>query len=534
MGDVADILGVRDGLAAAKAAAGASKKQAEKKPEGMSREVFALVGSGASLPSIMPTGGRIQEIIADKSRVVTPWVLCEFTNSARTDELKLKHWQRKARAQDDYAFAMFNRKSAVVQYTPEEYLSCVAGGDTAQQQQQRQGQSASGDSNGLASDKIWTQEETDTLFRLCQELNLRWFIIQDRWPGDSPPTVTEIKKRYYDVSKKVLQNRRKKKVSAAQRQASGPPGGADVTYDAAGIPDKATVSAKRITTMQNELYDFSYRKDYEDKRERQLELLYSRSLKDEATEAKLVQDIRRIDTYLRGLQKEAPAIKKKTKASAMSSKMPALLHPFPSSVVDSILRGEHENARAALKVKPGTVSKRSDRFKIEASQNGIGEQLKGKILDQVFKEILGLPIRPVPTPKVCDAWEKLVQDTVKLCAMQSKLFDLNAELQGLKGLPVPVRKNNKKRPVALVAAPGTVAAAQSSSSGGSGPLQKKKKTSDSKKSTVKIKLKTETISVAAGGGGGGADGASVVSSGSQKRKAGGGGDKGTSSKKKKT
>lgn len=42
---------------------------------------------------------------------------------------------------------------------------------------------------------MWTKEETDQLFDLCERFDLRFIVIADRFP--SPRTVEELKDRYY-------------------------------------------------------------------------------------------------------------------------------------------------------------------------------------------------------------------------------------------------------------------------------------------------------------------------------------------------
>lgn len=42
---------------------------------------------------------------------------------------------------------------------------------------------------------MWTKEETDLLFSLCEQFDLRFIVIADRFP--SSRTVEELKDRYY-------------------------------------------------------------------------------------------------------------------------------------------------------------------------------------------------------------------------------------------------------------------------------------------------------------------------------------------------
>lgn len=43
--------------------------------------------------------------------------------------------------------------------------------------------------------QMWTKEETDQLFDLCQRFDLRFIVVADRFP--SSRTVEELKDRYY-------------------------------------------------------------------------------------------------------------------------------------------------------------------------------------------------------------------------------------------------------------------------------------------------------------------------------------------------
>ncbi len=91
--------------------------------KGLNREVFQLTGGNPGPAS--PTGVSAQVPIFQKKRkgaskqVHWEWVC--FSNSARTDGLELKHWQKKGVQWEDYPFARFNKKLEVLQYSDEEY-----------------------------------------------------------------------------------------------------------------------------------------------------------------------------------------------------------------------------------------------------------------------------------------------------------------------------------------------------------------------------------------------------------------------------
>ena len=91
--DVKDIMGIKgEGKATAKK----SKGPAEKKPEGVSREVWQITKdakqSGDALAPLVPSlGAGLKDKRKVQARNVA-WSWQPFKNSARSDDLKLKHW----------------------------------------------------------------------------------------------------------------------------------------------------------------------------------------------------------------------------------------------------------------------------------------------------------------------------------------------------------------------------------------------------------------------------------------------------------
>lgn len=47
----------------------------------------------------------------------------------------------------------------------------------------------------------WTKQETDHLFDLCRQFDLRFTVIQDRWDVTrfSKRSIEDLKERYYDI-----------------------------------------------------------------------------------------------------------------------------------------------------------------------------------------------------------------------------------------------------------------------------------------------------------------------------------------------
>uniref|UniRef100_A0A6N2MWG1 Myb-like domain-containing protein n=1 Tax=Salix viminalis TaxID=40686 RepID=A0A6N2MWG1_SALVM len=108
------------------------------------------------------------------------WQWLPFTSSARKDNLQLYHWVRVVNGvppTGDYSFAKYNKSVDVLKYTEEEYEKYL-------------------------TDPMWTKEETDQLFDLCERFDLRFVVIADRFT--SSRSVEELKDRYYNVSRAML------------------------------------------------------------------------------------------------------------------------------------------------------------------------------------------------------------------------------------------------------------------------------------------------------------------------------------------
>lgn len=157
-----------------------------RKPEGMHRELFALLNTSDSDAPLLPSDyAPISDNSYKQNRanlgIKKPrkWDVVEFTNSARKDDLILKHWQRVDAAPSDYPFAKYNSRidSHIPKYNDSEYNTF------------------------LLCDQ-WTKEETDYLMQMCSRFDLRFIVIHDRWDKNrfkTERTVEDLKERYYFV-----------------------------------------------------------------------------------------------------------------------------------------------------------------------------------------------------------------------------------------------------------------------------------------------------------------------------------------------
>ncbi|KAG7156505.1 DNA methyltransferase 1-associated protein 1-like [Homarus americanus] len=135
------------------------EKEGMRRPEGMHRELYALLYSDSNkdLPPLLPSdSGQGYKSVKAKlgMKRVRPWKWMPFTNLARKD----------------------NAKVELLSYSDAEY------------------------SEHLLCDG-WTRIETDTLFELCHRFDLRWPVIHDRWPSHlTTRKMEDLKERYYSVT----------------------------------------------------------------------------------------------------------------------------------------------------------------------------------------------------------------------------------------------------------------------------------------------------------------------------------------------
>lgn len=199
-----------------------SKKQKVAVPrpnlKGLAREVQSL---GGDTPiSIVAEVSQYKRRRLANRKPANKWELRTFKNSARDDQsLLLRHWKRKsepgpeqadadAAAEgekeepeiEDSAFAKFNVKVQVPEYNEEQYNAKLQNGD-------------------------WTKDETDYLFQVAKDFDLRWPLVWDRYeyspkqpedvdmngsstavvPAPRQRTMEDLKSRYYEVAAKMME-----------------------------------------------------------------------------------------------------------------------------------------------------------------------------------------------------------------------------------------------------------------------------------------------------------------------------------------
>ncbi|KIM46378.1 hypothetical protein M413DRAFT_312999 [Hebeloma cylindrosporum] len=184
---------IRSALSIPEASATAGPSQPKKpaltntrKPEGISRELYSLIGPSApSLAAQLIKPRLKQKPNFGGGTSKTRWELRPFKNSGRRDNLELQHWEKVTTdPATEYSFAKYNVQPTTYSYSQDEYTRFL-------------------------EDKDWTKEETDYLFSVVQDFDLRWYIISDRYDYPDGPSrhMDDLKDRYYSVCRKLVRNR---------------------------------------------------------------------------------------------------------------------------------------------------------------------------------------------------------------------------------------------------------------------------------------------------------------------------------------
>uniref|UniRef100_A0A8C4R863 DNA methyltransferase 1-associated protein 1 n=1 Tax=Eptatretus burgeri TaxID=7764 RepID=A0A8C4R863_EPTBU len=361
-----------------------SKKLVEtptfKRPEGMHREVYALLYTRDApplLPSDSTRGYRTAKARLGCRRV-RPWHWVPFTNPARSDGALLHHWRRVCDENQPYPFARFNKTVDIPSYSEHEYQT-------------------------LLQNESWSRAETDYLWDLCRQFDLRWIVIHDRYDTRrfGKRSLEDLKERYYMVSAKL----------ARARGPGGERGPLSVPFDA----------------------------DHERRRKEQLERLFSRTPEQVTEEENLLTELRRIEARRRERERATADLHKLMTAADGAAGNAAGLRVSVGSAgsaggVGSGQAGGGSGERRTAKKKvpqrrehgdrggvPETtgirfpdfkaagVMLRSQRMRLPSS---VGQK-KVKVIEQVLTE-LGIDLIPMPTETIVTQFNELRSDLLLL------------------------------------------------------------------------------------------------------------------------
>lgn len=389
-----------------------------RKPEGMHRELFALLNTSDADTPLLQTDFGIgsqttcyKQVRANLSiKKPRKWLWTPFLNPARKDHLQLFHWRRVTdpnEAPKEYQFAKYNIRldNHVPKYDDKEY-------------------------NMLLYCDQWTKEETDYLMEMCYKFDLRFLVIHDRWDTKRFPTkrsVEDLKERYYFVYNQLAKAR-------------------------------AFIEAPKLK---------EYDSVHERKRKQQLLNLYNRTKEEIEEEQNLMNEMKKIEQKKRERERKTQDLQKIMDAAGRTApdKRSETSHHAHTPTVGrpsgSGMRGmpgrrpgrgagrpsrdsmasltPHLSGTAASLLEVNTVgikfpdfktsgtSLRSQRLKLPTS---LGTK-KMKALEQMIQE-LGLDQFPMPTESICQNFNELRSDLLLLYEIKVNLANTEFEIQSIK------------------------------------------------------------------------------------------------------
>lgn len=365
------------------------RTKTSKRPEGMHREVFALLyNDNKDAPPLLPTdtalgiGSGYKQIKARLGmKKVRKWQWAPFTNPARSDGAVFHHWKRISDDAREYPFAKFNKQLVIPTYTVNEYNNHLRSNPTK-----------------------WTKAQTDHLFELAKRFDLRFIVMADRWDRANygTKTVEDLKERFYEVT---------------------------------GILAKIKGNADK------KVYIFDA--EHERKRKEQLKKLFDRTPKQIEEEQMLLNELKKIEARKKERERKTqdlqklisqadqqgdaasnPAAARKSEKKLYKKKIQN--QPRPSKV-DSVVNAVETAGIKFADLRGSGVSLRSQKMKLPAN---IGQK-KAKALEQAIQEFKVDPAPP-PTEEICNAFNELRSDMVLLCELRTALATCNFELESLK------------------------------------------------------------------------------------------------------
>lgn len=359
----------------------------KQRPEGMSRELYALLGPNA--PSLVmgqadgpgsdgPTGARAFQPKFQRKAATAParrWMWTPFRNPARLDTpaesasdgarsgLVLHHWRpldpnapqnEEEEAPLDAVWAPYNTASQVFHYTTDEYTQYLADDD-------------------------WTREETDYLIEMCDTYDLRFIVIADRyeWPGRTR-TIEDLKARYYTICRRLLRER---------------------------------ISNEDIETRQAQLQTYAYDRQLETERKRAVQTLFSRTPEQLAEEEALYVESRRFEQNEAKFAKERDDLLRllggreglpTCTAATVAAVGAGLLWPPGSAADDTIGDGAKKSKRRRSEPAAAGVKAKDPQQQLWDAQHFITRfsTTSPHVLRTPYPNLIGTPsvLPPVATP----------------------------------------------------------------------------------------------------------------------------------------
>ncbi|KAF3554467.1 hypothetical protein F2Q69_00018158 [Brassica cretica] len=323
------------------------------------RMVYALTGGVAPLmPSIDVT--HLKRPPPPDEKVAWQWL--PVKSSARKDDLQLYHWVRVVNdvpPTGDYSFAKYNKSVDVLKYTDDEYENHL-------------------------TDPVWTKEETDQLFELCERFDLRFTVIADRFPLSR--TVEELKDRYYSVTRALLRARAQSPAELANHP------------------------------LIKEPYDMT--RDRE--RKRALSMVLSQSRHQEKKDAEILAEAKRITEMRLAARRAAePDVPANENIGSVS---PSSNSQLPATAVapSTLTMADYASTLASLRMLHVYLRTYGLEQMVQAASSAVGLRTIKRV-EQTLQD-LGVNLKPkVPTKTVCDEHLELRKEILTLLNLQKQL-----------------------------------------------------------------------------------------------------------------
>jgi len=412
MDDVKDILGLQSPQQSSASARVDSilspkkiepKKKKIRKPEGVRREVFMLHLENGTLPTLQnteaPTATSVPLMQSPTAlpykekrkvdRKVTPWVWKGFHNPARKDNLVLSHWVKEDEQDEPYSFSRFHSKITMYDYTDEQY------------------------NKYFNNDPNWTREDTDALWKLCKEFDVRFVVVHDRFPNPNK-TIEDLKERYYKMMKKLVE------INA--------------------LPEE--------DVSKHPLVKFNFNKAHEEQRKQQFEKLYNRTKEQIEEEKMLIQEYKRIEQQLMRHQKQKKRVLQLSDTALNAT-------PGTPVAAPEERRGRGRRKIVAMPVKdeeyveeplsPQAAPETPTVIKGVRKEKATGAYMRSnniltplQVSNKMMKRIdeflieVGIGLRPMPTATICKVFNEIRQDIVALLDLQKHLSQKEYAVQLLR------------------------------------------------------------------------------------------------------
>jgi DNA methyltransferase 1-associated protein 1 len=374
-----------------------------KKPNGMSREVYGLLGHDSIAPS-MQTNKVISNAAFKTTKRVSAlrgkWVLAPIYKSSETHNISAKeaaqqtstplyHWVKADMQYAEYPYSKFNIRMDRITYSDEEY-------------------------DHLLQSEVWSRSETDALMSLCHKYDLRWPVIVDRYSLQPPRACEDIQERYYSIQAKLRAHR----------------------------TGRTDINAK--TNEVSTTFDI----EQERTRRHRMDQHFRNTKDDEAKEASLKKELKEFDANMKKLKKTSKPSALPGSEKAMANK---LMYASTLAELSGLRAGtggasSHPTGTGPIPGIPALQSTRLDTSSAEPAdplmpQIDSGTSLATVALSKtllskmtVLLQELGLPPVEdlVPTRAVCDGVDQVKKQAVTLLSLQSAISKREKELSMVK------------------------------------------------------------------------------------------------------